>query len=53
MPDAEKDAPASTLMVTLFCNCCYDDCDCGCVEACRLVRHKTRVLPPEEGSNHG
>lgn len=46
---AEKGAPTSTLMVTLFCNCCYGGCDCGCVETCSLVRHRTCVTPPGEG----
>jgi hypothetical protein len=31
-------------MQVLFCNCCATDCDCGCVEDCRLVAH--RPAPP-------
>jgi hypothetical protein len=39
--------PASPFMTAMFCNCCADGCDCGCVETCGLVRHRERAAMTE------
>lgn len=26
-----------------YCQCCWDDCDCGCIESCPI--HKLKTVP--------
>ena len=37
-----------SMVVLRLCECCWTDCDCGCVTTCPLHRARSADAPPLE-----